>query len=328
MRRDHDDRDLKERVQGKVAEAIARLGILRFAGGEVLDLATFGLIQDLANDLGEKRLLATISLGPRRRNRKPVIQLIRETGEPVAFVKVGWSGLTRELVDNEAHWLEHVKGRLPKGVAAPEVIARRTTDSIDAVATTPLPVKAGARRTTPVSTATIQAMSDLAPAEPCSFAALATVKDWQTQPVGELINIERLLERHGDVTIQTGLWHGDLTPWNTASSGDIMYLWDWEFAGDGRPVGFDALHESFERSRRAATQNEQVALDSIIDQAKALLTPFVGPSLDQPTLDAIVDLYLCELITRESRLAGEGWKPDNLGPLDELAQTVLAERNQ
>ncbi len=336
MKRDHDDRSPKERLQSLVAETTARLGILRFAGGEVTELRPFRLVRQLEEELGEPRLLATISLGPRRRNRKPVIQLIRPDGTPVAFVKVGWSPFTRELVSNEAHWLKQVKGKMPTGVAAPEVLARLQDEDIDAVATTPLPVKAGARRTTFIPPAIIRQLAQVAQNEPMPLAELPTVQQWATQPVSELLHLDRLLERHGDVVIQTGLWHGDLTPWNTASSADLMYLWDWEFAGDHRPIGFDSLHETFERSRRAAVQNEQTALDMIVRTASNVLAPFVEPSSGLPgssgqtasgnEVEAIVDLYLCELISRESRLAGEGWKPKNLGPLDEMAQTMLERR--
>ncbi len=328
MKRDHDDRSQRERLQSLVAETTARLGILRFAGGEVTELRPFRLVRQLEEELGEPRLLATISLGPRRRNRKPVIQLIRPDGTPVAFVKVGWSTFTRELVANEAHWLEQVKGKMPKGVAAPEVLARLQDEEIDVVATTPLPVKAGAKRTTFIEPAIVRQLAQIAQNEPRPLAELPTVQQWAGQPVGELLNIDRLLERHGDVVLKTGLWHGDLTPWNTASSADLMYLWDWEFAGDHRPVGFDSLHETFERSRRAAAQNEQTALDMIIRTAPEVLAPFLdSPASESPrTVDAIVDLYLCELVSREFRLAGEGWKPENLGPLDEMAQALLARR--
>lgn len=328
MRRDHDDRDLKERAQGTIAQYIARAGILKYAGGEVLELPPFGLIRDFEEEFGEERLFATISLGPRRRNRKPVIQLIRPDGTSVAFVKVGWSGLTRELVTNEAAWLNAVKSKMPAGIAAPEVLAHLHTDTIDAVATTPLPVRAGARRTTPVPTAAVREMAEIAKAEPMPMSELDTVKSWQGQSVAELLQLERVLERHGDVVLDTGMWHGDLTPWNTASSNKLMYLWDWEFAGGHRPIGFDAMHESFERSRRAAVRNEQVALDKMVADASSLLAPFHDTSSTdgEAKVEAIIDLYLCELITREFRLAGEGWKPTNLGPLDELAQKMLASR--
>ena len=333
MRRDHDDRDVKERVQGVVAQTIARLGVLRFAGGEVLKLPPFGLVRQIERELGEAQLRATVSLGPRRRNRKPVLQLIRPDGTPVAFVKVGWSALTRELVTNEAHWLELVEGQLPDAVAAPEVLLRHAgVDSVTAqetiaIATTPLPVRARGRRTEPVSTQIIRAISALSRKDGIPFSELPTLQMWTGDPeLAELLLLDQLLQRHGEVVINTGLWHGDLTPWNTASSGGLMYLWDWEFAGDHRPIGFDAMHEAFERTRRATKNNEKHALDLIVAEANQILRPFLDANPSKGKIDAIVDLYLCELIAREHRLAGEGWKPGNLGPLDKVAQRVLSQR--
>jgi len=138
--------------------------------------------------------------------------------------------------------------------------------------------------------------------------------------VGELTNIDVLTERHSGSSVELGAWHGDLTPWNTSTAKGTTLIWDWEFAGGERPVGFDLLHNAFELVRRSAPKNEANALVAVCADADAILSP-----LDQPT-DAVVDLYLCELIEREARLRGEGWDPSDLGPLESHAADMLNER--
>jgi hypothetical protein len=123
-----------------------------------------------------------------------------------------------------------------------------------------------------------------------------------------------------DLRFQVGAWHGDLTPWNTATNLDGMSIWDWEFAGGHRPIGFDAMHIRFETVRRAAHSNEKAAVRTIVTEA-----PTIVSGLGQPT-EAMIDLYLLDLLAREVRLAGEGWEPKNLGPLDEVATQELIKR--
>ena len=46
-----------------------------------------------------------------------------------------------------------------------------------------------------------------------------------------------------------GRWHGDWAPWNMASEGGRLRVWDWERTAPHRPVGLDAIH--FEAQRIA-----------------------------------------------------------------------------
>jgi hypothetical protein len=90
-----------------------------------------------------------------------------------------------------------------------------------------------------------------------------------------------------------GAWHGDFTPWNSASVGGQLLVWDWERFGGPVPVGYDALHH---RMQSAAVQQAlplpQAALHCI-DQADATLADY---GVEATTLTAA--LYLVELGTR------------------------------
>lgn len=119
-----DDRSRARQAQAVLGRLAGRAGLLgRLPGAVRLALPPFALVDHLARALGEPELAVAVTLGPRRRNRKPVVQLIRPDGSVVGFAKVGWSPLTAELVDNEADVLRLVAGRLdPAVVVAPAVL--------------------------------------------------------------------------------------------------------------------------------------------------------------------------------------------------------------
>lgn len=326
LRRHHDARSPVEKIVGLAAETAGRLGVAHLAGGEMIDLPPFELIEQLRTKLDEPELIASIAIGPPRRNRKPVIQLLRPNGTSVGFVKVGWSALTRELVTNEAARLKNVAGRLPAPLSAPEVLCELATDDTDAVVTSPLAVSPTMRSAPPLSAEAVLGLARCRDSQRLSVGKLGTVADMRASAKPLPIDVERLVAKHDAVELEAGLWHGDLTPWNMATSGPTVMVWDWEFAGLDRPVGFDLLHAAFERVRRAAPNNEQAAVDTVMAEAPAILRPVRGAAMSKDALEAYRDLYLAELICRETRLAGEGWTPSNLGPLDEVATAVLKKR--
>lgn len=320
LRRHHDGRSHAERVKTMIALAGAHSGMLRFAPGEQVRVGPFALVEQLAVELGEPVLHTAITLGPRRRNRKPVVQLIRPDGSCVGFAKVGWSPFTRSLVGNEAKWLERLAGQTPNGVEIPRVLACIDEPDRLAVVTSPL---ATSPRSGLAGRLTKHQVTELARSlgtQRMAFEDLPLLASLRSGRLGQVVNVDTLMSRHADASIEIGVWHGDLTPWNTSTVSGKTLIWDWEFADEGRPVGFDLLHNAFELVRRSAAMNEANALAAVCAGAESILAP-----LGQPT-DPVVDLYLCELIQREARLRGEGWDPSDLGPLESHAADLLNER--
>lgn len=322
VHRYHDGRSARQRLQTMAAETLARLGKLDVVSGERTELEPFALIERLADDLDEPDLVAAITLGPRRRNRKPVLQLIRPDGSSIGFCKVGWSEFTKELVGNESTWLRAVEGSLPAGLTAPRVIFESAYSmggaDLHVVVSSPLHTPRLAHRRAPLSSDLAVGLARAAGSRNAAVADLPWLDDLRQVP---LIDLDRLLHEHGDARLEVGLWHGDLTRWNTATTrhGGTL-IWDWEFADDDRPIGFDLLHQHFESVRRRPRRSEADAVASVTEAAAAILDPLGQPS------SAVLDLYLCELIRREARLRGEGWDPTDLGPLDTVAASALRQR--
>ncbi len=317
LHRGHDARTWRQRLFGIAGQGLAQVGALSIAGGEMIELESFTLIDQLAHALGEPEIIPALSVGPRRRNRKPVIQLIRPDGKVVGYAKVAWSPFTRELISNEAHWLRTIDGRLPTGLRAPVVLLHETfvyTDRpVEVVVTSPIPTPLRSHRHGPLPLALTTALARCLGSHRQTLSDFGLVSQWRTLLAGT-VDLDRILDRHGDTVIEFGLWHGDLTPWNTATSrGPLSSVWDWEFAADGRPVGFDALHLVFEQARRS--KGEAAAISAVVTDAPDLLGRIPGGPVTTD-VEAVIDLYLCEILARESRLLGEGWEPEHLGPLD------------
>ncbi len=325
MRRYHDDRSPKQRGVVLAGQILGRIGALDRAPGERIDLVPFALIERLATMLGEPELIPAVGLGPRRRNRKPVVQLLRPNGQTVGFAKVGWSDFTTELIANEAHWLRHVDGRMPDGTSAPPVLISHQFDDVYVVVTAPVDTPAIAKRKGPLRFDTLAALGRLGTNVTTPVAGLVMIEQFRQLGLGDVIELDRLVDRHGATAVELGLWHGDLTPWNTATRGTVTGIWDWEFSDDHRPLGFDALHIAFELVRRSDTGGETAALAAIEASSSGILAPVATA----PEAEAITDLYLCELLARERRLAGEGWEPEHLGPLEQhLIDTITRRINR
>jgi len=337
LRRLGDDRSRARQAQAVLGRLAGRAGLLgHLPGAARLAMPSFALVDHLARALGEAELVAAVTLGPRRRNRKPVLQLIRPDGSVVGFAKVGWSPLTAELVDNEADVLRLVAGRLdPAVVVAPAVLLHDRWDGRSVAVLSPLePVgpsisPAGGPRAPgrgdPTGLAAVAAaIAACEPAAARPVGDLPLLARWAADGLGDVVDLDQLAQRHEGVELATGLWHGDLTPWNMTTRGATTWVWDWELAGAGRPVGLDLLHHRFEHHRRRHGATAADALTAAIVDAPSVLAP-LGPELTGRRAAALVDLHLCELIARERRLDGQRWASP-LADLGPAATELLARR--
>ncbi|MEM8923000.1 MAG: hypothetical protein AAGD35_05815 [Actinomycetota bacterium] len=316
------------------ARILARLGLLRFAPGEVLTEPAFALVRHLASLLGEPGLTASITIGPPRRNRKPVLQLLRPDGRVVGFAKVGWSDLTRDLVRNEAEVLRSAGGRFPHRVEAPGLVLVEEWRDLVVTVCSELRPPNGLPAGAPEAAEVVRLVS-LIDRERRSFHRLPMLDEPALGPAAAAIDVPALSERHETVELTTALWHGDLTPWNMVRRSGRTYLWDWEFAGPHRPVGFDLLHHRFEALRRSPrtadyTPSDPFAptmrlLEQVIAEAGDLLE-LVGVNDTPEQREAVIDAYLCELIVREDRLHGQLWDGGEMALLGPAATAVLKRR--
>lgn len=342
LRRIDDDRSTTDRAIGLAARAAARTGIIGHAPGERIELPALAVVERLALHLGEPALVPAISIGPPRRNRKPVLELITPAGRTAGFAKIGWSPLTSALVEAEAAALETIEHRLPDWIVVPALLGRYRSVAGPVVATTGLPVptlrdqlrvawrrrrhRAGGRRgPTDRATELVRAIASVGHQTGRRVGELALWAEWERLGVGAIADLDAIARHHGAVRLDTGLWHGDLTPWNIATGPTATAIWDWEMAAPDRPVGFDRLHQLFERARRAEGGSTRAGLAAMVAGSAPALDA-LGVTGGPQSGAAVVDLYLCQLIARECRLQGQRWPSGTAPDLVSEAAGLLGSR--
>lgn len=324
LTRRHDGRSLREQAVSELALLATMAGQLRRAGGEVMDFPATATVQLVATELGHTGLIPAIGIGPPRRNRKPSVMLITPDGRTLAYAKIGWSELTRDLVTNEFDWLQRLDGRVPAPFVIPAPLLVTHTPSgpdgaTKTIVMTPLPGARG-RRYPELEASEIKSLARTLGTRRQKVADLS----WLTSPDHHNSSQDELSTRlagvvmavraqHAQVELETGLWHGDLNRWNTVTNGDALGVFDWEFAGADRPVGQDYLHIQFEKLRRSGSRSPKEALAAFLKQMDTERDP-------QRTV--AVDVYLADLALRESRLSGQGWHGPMAGYRQPLVETL------
>ena len=321
---------LRTRAAGTVLAAVARTGLYdRLPGARIVVAGPSGApsIEDpLVELLGCTQLRIAMSIGPRRANRKPVLQVADEHGNVVAFVKVGHNELTRTLVRGESASLATLGSRPWEQVRLPQVLGVMDWGKLTLLALAPLQLPhirypaswARERLNTVADEIATGSGQEWLPwrVHPLRsrlrnrFAGSQTTASWLHQ-------LDRLpLE----VILPTGAWHGDLNPGNIAFSPRRCPVWDWErYESGGVPVGFDVLHYDLQRAVTQQRADPQSAVAELLRSSTGTLAPWVD---DPDSADAICRAYLITLaeryMTDDQAAAGA-----SLGLVDEWLLPVL-----
>jgi len=290
------------RARQWVGEATLRTGLAQrlWPGrvavlGAAADLADpdCSLLARLAVVLDQPALLAAVTARPSHYNAKPVLQLFDPAGRAVAFAKVAVDVVSASYVHTEIEWLRRAAGaaaplRAPRLLAAPDWQGRPVA-VLEPMDLPRLPRRAPgwareavADAVTGLGSRTVVPVAESGPVRRVR-ADTAVAADPGLDALSDAV-----VERHGAATVEVGPWHGDLSPWNTASRRDEVLVWDWELAGEGMPVGSDLRHEAV-----------MVATHLRGHSAAAALAPL---DLEDPA----VALYLLELARRDRHAARAG----------------------
>jgi hypothetical protein len=247
----------------------------------------------------------SMHLGAARANRKPVLQLLTRAGDTIGFAKIGVNALTRDLVAGEQTALIKLGEAGLSRMTVPAVLASGSWRDLEILVLSALPAW---ERRRPLAPAGLDAaLDELARSAGTSAAPLAGSGYWhqltlrltRADPGPDTESLTSLVKRLGSLAgtskMTFGCWHGDLTPWNLASTRAGLLVWDWERFTTGVPIGFDALHYWLsERVVRPGQDPAAAAADCVI-QAPRLLDAF-GVEPEQAGLTALA--YLADLSVR------------------------------
>ncbi|MEU0570640.1 hypothetical protein ABZ297_35335 [Nonomuraea sp. NPDC005983] len=271
----------------------------------VVTLAVEGSIEAYLSEVFGVPVECVLRVRPARRaNRKPVLEAYSD-GELLAFVKIGDTERAGALVANEAATLSRLADVPLETVVPPVVLHHGVWRELSVLALSPLPIRRGRVSAELLTRAVKEIAATGGPASaasspPADDRARGTASDAPGDTVGDAMG-----DAPGD-TVGTA-WHGDLSPWNIAPSGDgRLLVWDWERYQVGVPYGFDAVHHFFQRALRR--MDPSTAARACLAQAVSVLAP-LGLSAAQARLTTL--RYLIALADRH---AADGWEP--LGPPD------------
>jgi pimeloyl-ACP methyl ester carboxylesterase len=291
-------------------------GVLRVGGGG----STADLLDTRLQDVfGVREVVMAISLGRLGPFRKPMIQAMTPRGKVLGYVKVGWSDLTRRLIQNEARTLAWCATAELPGILIPTLIHSGSVGPLEICVTAPLPPSIRRYRRSDAHRS-VPAMLEVASLRRSEALALGRSVFWsrvraRVQAVAgsdtgrtadTLVRFTDGLEgQYGDHPVLLGFWHGDWVPWNLGWAEGHLVAWDWEHAGPDVPVGFDILHHLFQVAFIA--RGKPFAEAAALSRAAGLsILEAVG--VPPGAGDLVFKLYLLEIFLRfhEPWVAGAG----------------------
>ncbi len=277
--------------------------------------------------LGVDELALAVTVGPRRPNRKPVIELLTPHGETIAFAKAGWNGLTRHLVAQEAANLNGLDRAAMPNIEPPKVLHHGNHGELDILVLSPLaqPQQANVRRAPTAHEVGQVAILATSPDQRLEASPYAVALRGRTTPrsKADAALVDRALEQarrgDGEAPMRFGGWHGDWTPWNMLATQSRLLVWDWERAGGPVPLGLDVIHYWFQSAWLREGASAEVAIDIALDRSAEVFIALGVPGIHRHSLGL---LYLSELFLRYAENADYGTDQLRAGRHDEVRRAL------
>ena len=202
-------------------------------------------LREFLSELLDDEVRLSISVGPPRPNRKPVVR-IYSNDTFFAVAKLGPNPHTAAMVNNESRWLAEFGGVSTGEVTTPGFIGCATFSGMPILVMEALQLDGSP--SVDISSVPHEALRELLGDETSLFETSAWWASVRSRVVDladqELTNRASLLESEAQMAGLTyQRWHGDWSPWNVGRSVSGGWcIWDWERACEGAPLGFDRLH--------------------------------------------------------------------------------------
>ncbi len=238
-------------------------------------------IIDYLSDFFSEPVSISITIGPGRANRKPVLQVFDRRGHSLAFVKIGDTKASAVHVEREAASLEILGTKTFGTIVVPTLLHRGIWNGMvilimTALATGPSARSAGFERLK------VRGLRELGSSFTEGRTALAATPMWASLRADHeslakgkdretfAASLTRAEEQFGNRQVDVGAWHGDFSPWNMAHHGGLLHVWDWERFERGVPVGMDFLHFTLNRRIRWHGTSADTVMAGLLEGAPEL----------------------------------------------------------
>lgn len=289
-----------------------------------------GSIVSYLSEVLSTPVCVSVTIGPARANRKPVLQVFDPRGRSLAFAKIGNNVVAAGHVEREAASLRTLGTREFTTLRVPDLLHFGRWNEMlvlvmSALDSGPLAGRLGFER---VRT---RGLAELSTSFSQGSAPLRETPLWsRIHEMCGLLGDEKSRSRmadcidaidrqFGDRTVGIRAWHGDCTPWNMARHRNRLHLWDWEQFDQGVPGGMDIIHYAVNRRTKLEGLSIEAIFAGLGDAAPGFLDP---ETLDATTAAA----YLASITMRYLRgVEGPGALSENVRP---QSQTFLSALEQ
>ena len=267
---------------------------------------------------GRRDLAVAISVGELRLQIKPILHVSTKAGRVLGHIKVGWNDVTRSRIQHEAVSL---LGLADGGVAGgeeragalrvPQVLHHGNWHGRDVLAVSDIGGRPWyrRRRTALPTSATGQVSRALG----VDRGTLGTSGFWLelSERAKRLVRHEaldaqmtealattrdRVESWHASTEFDFGLMHGDWAPWNMASAGSSVAVWDWERSRIRGPIGFDGVFFRFQVDLWIRRLTPEQALDRT---RRSLPETMAASGVAAEAGPAVLRLVLLEVALRQ-----------------------------
>lgn len=235
------------RVAKTMAGWVAQLGPHRFLGRGQIRLSGLPNLEGAFAGLEAHVACFTGTDGP---HRKTALQVLDMNAAILGYAKLSREGHVRPYLRNEAWMLRHLSGLKLASAHVPALLGLRDDEAVTLLITDSLKSTSHnvALELGPKHLAFLEELRSKS-VKTGAEATLNWLKDeavrlTQTAGAAWTARLGRVIEllQPQAASIQVCLTHGDFTPWNCFEQAGRLYVFDWEYAQDLWPVGFDLAH--------------------------------------------------------------------------------------
>jgi hypothetical protein len=209
-------------------------------------------IENLASRItGEKHLTFSLSLGTPGAFQKLAVQVMRNDGEILGYLKMPLTEAARDRLRGEATILQKLRTFPQLRDRVPDLLYAGNWNETYVVFQTPLAGKPGPVYFTKLHTEFLEALHSCKPEILPGTAVIQEVaRKWEESVLHmgsswQALGREALKAASHEMRraeVRCGIQHGDFAPWNTRVHNGALYLFDWEGAAWSTPALWDRFH--------------------------------------------------------------------------------------
>jgi hypothetical protein len=240
------------RILKRAASTLSCMGLSDYWARNRLHISGASALKDVFNSSSVQCAFFTGTDSP---HRKTAIQIMDDKGKIMGFAKVSNIPSVKRLIDDECKNLELMNALKFESVEIPHVLLFGEVAQAQVLVTD---TKKTAASKTPIEFIDNHRLflEELANKTSggerlSSSRFLNNLKSQLGVCTGRISEVwhkrldaayQLITARASLVTNGMHLCHGDYTPWNTFLAGDRLYVFDWEYAKQDYPPGYDLIH--------------------------------------------------------------------------------------